>query len=76
MSFSVDRIDTDTVRVTSYSPSDSLDLPREILDALPSFDGQRSTIEALQAIAEEVGLELEEDLLSMLVDFEVLGAAR
>jgi len=58
-------------RITSYSEHDPLELPRELLEALGYFDG-RPTAEALKAIAEEKGLDLDRDLVRRLVDFRIL----
>lgn len=62
-----------TTRVLSYSELDPIELPSELMDVLGYFDG-RPTDDALAAIAQERGLEIERDLLRQLVDFQVLVA--
>ena len=61
-------------QVVSYSPYDALELPHEILQLIPEFDG-RPTDEVLRAIAERHQVELDEDLLRLLVDFDLLVPA-
>jgi hypothetical protein len=60
--------------VTTYSPLDPLQLSPEVMSILPFFNGQ-STAAACQAIAAELGLEVEPDLLRKLTDFGVLEDA-
>lgn len=60
-------------QLTSYNGSDPLQLPNVLMDAFPYFDG-RPLEEALQAIAHEKHLVLDETLLRKLVDFEILVA--
>jgi hypothetical protein len=60
--------------VTTYSPVDPLRLSSVVLQILPYFDG-RSTRAARQAIARELGHEVEPSLLLKLVDFGVLEDA-
>lgn len=59
------------VRVTTHSPLDPLDLPRELVDLLPRLTG-RPLGEARAALAAESGLELDDALLARLIDFEAL----
>jgi hypothetical protein len=59
-------------RVVGYSDYDSLELPRELVGALRHFEG-RTIAEARRAILEMEGLELDDELLQMLVDFELLS---
>ncbi|HQY65372.1 MAG: hypothetical protein IPF92_03885 [Myxococcales bacterium] len=56
--------------VRGYSEYDPLVLPEALVEALPRFDG-RPTVEVLAELSAR-GLELDEALLSALVDFEVL----
>ncbi len=58
-------------RVRTYLPTDPIDLPAVLVEALAHFDG-RPTAEVLQELEREDGLVLEEDLVRRLVDFEVL----
>jgi hypothetical protein len=62
----------DEVRVETYSRFDSLGMPRVVLEVLPHFDGV-TTDEALAALPEAAGVELDRELLARLVDFELLG---
>jgi hypothetical protein len=64
--------DADSTRVVSYSDSDALDLPSELVDLLPRFDG-RPTDHVLAELATE-GIILTDDLVARLVDFAVLQA--
>ena len=57
-------------RVVSYSDSDALDLPSELVELLPRFDG-RATEVVLAELAGE-GVVLTPDLVARLVDFAVL----
>ncbi|MGH7388842.1 MAG: hypothetical protein ACREM3_05220 [Candidatus Rokuibacteriota bacterium] len=58
-------------RVSAYSVSDPLDLPKALMDVLPYFDG-RTTDQALQAIEDHEGLRIDRTLVRRLVDFEIL----
>jgi hypothetical protein len=55
----------------SYSPSDPLRLPAELVGVLPYFDGG-STQAALKKIARKRGLRLTPGLVKRLVDFGIL----
>ena len=60
--------------VTTYSPLDPLRLTAGVLEILPYFNG-RTTRAARQAIARELGRQVETSLLLKLVDFGVLEDA-
>lgn len=64
----------DRIWITTYSRTDPLILPRDLLAVLPYFDG-RSTIKIAAELKEELGIELDRELLRLLVDFDVLSAA-
>ncbi len=57
--------------VTTYSPLDPLEIPRELLDVLHRFDG-RSCDAAREAIVEDGGPRLTPGLVRKLIDFAVL----
>lgn len=61
-----------STRVVTYSDSDALELPSELVALLPRFDG-RATEEVLAELARE-GVILTPELLTRLVDFAVLRA--
>ena len=69
------RADPRAFLVASYNGFDPLSLPRELVEALPWFDG-RPVVEALQAIQREKKVRLESDLVLRLVDFGILVPAR
>ena len=60
--------------VISYSKSDALELPRQLLDVLHHFDG-RPRAEVAERLALSEGVELDDELVRKLVDFGVLIAA-
>ncbi len=62
----------ETSRLVTYSDSDPLDLPSELVDLLPRFDG-RPTDEVLAELASE-GIVITDALVTRLVDFAVLEA--
>jgi hypothetical protein len=62
----------ETTRVVTYSDSDALELPSELVALLPRFDG-RATEQVLAELACE-GVILTPDLVARLVDFAVLRA--
>jgi hypothetical protein len=62
-------------QVVTYNPYDPLDLPQEVIAMLARFDG-RPTEEVLAEIEREEALPLDVELVRLLVDFEVLVAAR
>lgn len=62
-----------TTRVVTYSDSDAIDLPSELLALLPRFDG-RPTELVLTEIARD-GIVLTPALVARLVDFAVLAPA-
>ena len=64
-----------SVRVTTYSASDPIIIPRDLFDALPRFDG-RPAADALRLIEEEGGLQIEPAVVRRLLDFEVLVPSR
>lgn len=69
------RIGEGLATVANYSVYDPLQLPQALLKALACFDG-RPTATALEAIAEEHGLELSDALLRKLVDHRLLEAPK
>ena len=60
-----------TTQVFTYSYYDPLDIPNALMEALPYFDG-RPTGDAVAAIAEERGVQLESSLVLKMVDFGLL----
>jgi hypothetical protein len=64
-----------TTRVSTYSGYDPLDVPNQVMELLPYFDG-RPTEDVLAAIASERGIRLEPGLVRKLVDFMVLVPAK
>jgi hypothetical protein len=73
-SLSVLQMGEESCRVTTYSPTDPLNLPKNLMAVLPYFDG-RSTLEAMAAIEEQEGIRLSPDLVRKLADFEILLTA-
>jgi hypothetical protein len=63
------------MRISTYSGYDPLEVPNQVMELLPYFDG-RPTEEALAAIADERGIRLEPDLVRKLVDFMLLVPAK
>jgi hypothetical protein len=63
----------DKVRLVTYSGDDPLIVPRALADALPRFDG-RSVDDALRAVSERDGLEIDPAAVRRLLDFDVLAA--
>lgn len=61
----------EATRVVGYLGTDPLDLDAAVMEVLPYFDG-RPTVQALSAIREELGIEVERDLVRKLADFEIL----
>jgi hypothetical protein len=59
------------VRVDSYRAHDPHELPAELLELLPSFDG-KSTMEALAAIERDAHVRLAPELVRKLVDYGLL----
>lgn len=57
-------------RVVSYSDSDPIDLPSELVAVLPRFDGRPTEVVRAELAAE--GMVLTDELLARLVDFAVL----
>jgi len=64
-----------TMRISTYSGYDPLDVPNQVMELLPYFDG-RPTEDVLATIAEERGIRLEPDLVRKLVDFMLLVPAK
>lgn len=62
-----------TTRVVTYSDSDAIDLPSELVALLPRFDG-RPTATVLAEIARD-GIVLTPALVARLIDFAVLAPA-
>jgi hypothetical protein len=73
-SFRVEKVSPESARVSGYSGTESLELPRALLDVLPFFDG-RPTEEALSAIRVERNIKVHLGLVRKLVDFEILVPA-
>jgi hypothetical protein len=65
----------DTVRLRTYSSFDPIELPRELLDVLPSFDG-RPIDDVLHELEAELGISLTPALVRRLLDFAVLVGAQ
>jgi hypothetical protein len=61
----------ETTRVSTYSGYDPVDVPNIVMELLAYFDG-RPTEDALAAIREEHGVELDLDLVRKMVDFALL----
>jgi hypothetical protein len=61
-------------RLTTYSQYDPIEIPSELLELLPYFNG-RSTSEALNTIRNEKGQTLEPALVHKMVDFAMLVPA-
>lgn len=72
--FDIIQMDLEYARVVTYSPYDPLDVPRPLFEVLHYFD-RRPTQAALQAIADAANLELDPELISRLLDFEILRPA-
>ncbi len=72
--FEVTRINSNSVRIWSYSRLDPLDLPMEVFKALSSFDG-RSTSDVLSALQKQMDTNLDTPLLWTLIDFGILEAS-
>jgi len=70
--FQVVRVDEQYVKITTYSPYDPLDIPRQVLDALTYFDG-RPLSDALDVITREKNLSMNSQLLWKLMDFGLLS---
>jgi hypothetical protein len=70
--FQIVSLTSESARLATYSRLDPIDIPRELFDALASFDG-RETTEVVSEIARERRLRLAPDLIRRLVDFEVLN---
>jgi len=60
-----------SARLVTYSDSDPVDLPSELLAILPRFDG-RPTDEVLAELASD-GIVLTDELVTQLIDFAVLA---
>jgi hypothetical protein len=63
-------MDADACRVATYRSADPLDIPHQVLDMLPRFDG-RPTRDVLDELQKE-GMEVEPELIRRLVDFRIL----
>jgi hypothetical protein len=59
-------------RLVSYSRYDPLRLPAALISVLPAFDG-RPVEQALESIAKEAQITLDQGLIRKLADFEVLA---
>ena len=69
--FEVIQTSREGVRVAAYSGADPLDLAPDVLKVLPYFDSS-STAETLRTIERDLGLQVEEDLVRRLADFQIL----
>ncbi len=69
------RVAPQSTRVWTYSSHDPLDLPSELVNVLPAFDG-RPTADAVRSIAAEHGLRVGADLVRKLADFDILVPSR
>jgi len=65
------RMGPGSCRVATYSGSDPLDLPPELMETLTYFEG-RTTDQALRAIEAGAGLRIDQALIRRLVDFRIL----
>ena len=65
------RMGPESCRVATYSGSDPLDLPPELMDTLTYFEG-RTTDQALRAIEVGERLRIDQALIRRLVDFRIL----
>lgn len=63
------------MRLTTYSPYDPIELPRELVDILDHFAGVPVS-EVLKRIERDAHLTLDSELVQRLVDFEVLRPDR
>jgi hypothetical protein len=59
------------VNITTYRQTDPVGIPRRLFEALRAFDG-RPISDVRKEIERDFGLELTDDLLVRLADFEVL----
>ena len=73
-SFLVVRAEPEKVRVQSYNGYDPLEVPRELFELLPRFDG-RPVDDVLETAATAGGGEVEESTLQLLVDWGILEPA-
>ena len=69
--FLVHRSTRSAALVVSYTEYDPLSIPKDLMEALPYFDG-RPVGEALRAIAREKKLNIDRDLIIKLTDFGIL----
>jgi hypothetical protein len=69
--FEIVSIGPEVTRLKTYSPYDPLEVPNELVPLLSMFDG-RSTRAVIEAVHEEHGVLLDDELLQQLVDFELL----
>lgn len=69
--YEVAAVTAETTRVSTYSKYDPLELPNELVELLPYFDG-RPTRRALAEIERRRGVALDVDTVRQLVDYEVL----
>jgi hypothetical protein len=71
-SFRVVQIQRGMTRIQTYSKYDPLDVPGEVMELLPYFDG-RPTADALRIIAKERSIRLDPALIRKMVDFGLLA---
>jgi hypothetical protein len=61
----------DSVRIEAYSEYDPVEVPAALFPVLHAFDG-RTTRQVRATLKKEHGIELEDDFVRMLVDFDIL----
>ncbi|MEO0603203.1 MAG: hypothetical protein AAF211_17320, partial [Myxococcota bacterium] len=69
--FTVQSATDDDVRLTTYNAYDPCEIPTALLSVLPYFDG-RSNAEVIAAVRDDLGLELDPEVIQQMVDFAVL----
>jgi hypothetical protein len=70
--FQVVQASAQNVKITTYSPYDPLDVPRQVLEVLTYFDG-RPLSETLEVIAREKNFPINSQLIRKLMDFGLLS---
>lgn len=69
--YQIVRTSNDYITVTTYSPYDPLDIPKQVLEALAFFNGRPLT-EALDSISRHENIPINSNVLRSLLDFGVL----
>jgi hypothetical protein len=69
--FKSEQVSESMTRLWSYSFSDPIDLPTEIVQVLEHFDG-RPTSEVLDQIKNETAITIDNDVLQKLSDYDIL----